>query len=607
MANDSKKENAQQRVFFVQSFLKEHGIDAVVLYNSDPHSSENLAPHYAQIAFLSGFEAESATMVVTCDGAFLWTDSRYFIQATSDLEGTGITLMKIGVEGVSSIPAFVKGFRVAIDPITTSISDAEDLKASASDLVLLPDFIGNFWKSAASCSVAGADGSEATCGAELRPSFPCEPLEVLDVEYAGLSHTEKLALVRSAMTAPVMLVTALDEIAWTLNIRSTDIAYDPFAFGYLLVTCDRAVLYMSKDVPSGALEGVEVKPYYTIYEDLKHVEGSLQLDPSTTNYYIYSILQGAAALGGYQGAAACTLHLTQSPIQLMKAVKNATEIAHLRNAYFQDGLALTRFLHYLDTTTDSLDEWALSQKLDSFRAQIDGYKGNSFETISAYGPSAALPHYHTSHVGSRLLERRGLYLVDSGGQYLFGTTDVTRTVPVGPLTEEEKLDYTLVLKGMIDLSMAVFPRGTAGCQIDALAREPLWAAMRNFGHGTGHGIGFYLACHEGPQGIRQNFNPQPMLPGMVTSNEPSLYREGLYGIRHENILLCVEKGTSEFGTFYGFETLTLSPIDPRPVRFDLLTTAERDWLTAYNAHVYETLAPHLPSEVATWLRNLISE
>lgn len=606
MANDSKKENAQQRVFFVQSFLKEHGIDAVVLYNSDPHSSENLAPHYAQIAFLSGFEAESATMVVTCEGAFLWTDSRYFIQATSDLEGTGITLMKIGVEGVPSIPAFVKGLRVAIDPITTSISDAEDLKACASDLVLLPDFIGRFWKSAASCSVAGADGCEATCGAELRPAFPCEPLEVLDVEYAGLSHTEKLALVRSAMTAPAMLVTALDEIAWTLNIRSTDIAYDPFAFGYLLVTYDTAVLYMNKDVPAGTLEGVQVEPYAAIYEDLPMFDCSLQLDPSTTNYYIYSILQGAAS-GDPQCAAACTLHLTQSPIQLMKAVKNPTEIAHLRNAYFQDGLALTKFLYYLDTTTDVLDEWALSQKLDSFRAQIDGYKGNSFETISAYGPSAALPHYHTSHVGSRLLERRGLYLVDSGGQYLFGTTDVTRTVPLGPLTEEEKLDYTLVLKGMIDLSMAVFPRGTAGCQIDALAREPLWAAMRNFGHGTGHGIGFYLACHEGPQGIRQNFNPQPMLPGMVTSNEPSLYREGLYGIRHENILLCVEKGTSQFGTFYGFETLTLAPIDPRPVCFDLLTTAEREWLTAYNAHVYDVLAPHLPSEVSAWLRNLIAE
>lgn len=565
----SKKENARECVFFIQSYLKEHGLEAVVLFNSDPHSSENLAPHFQGIAFISGFAAEAASMVITLDGAYLWTDSRYFIQATADLEGTGIELMKIGVEGVPSISEFVRGLKVAIDPILTSISDAKELSAAVRELVLLPGFIDNFWTS--------------------RPEHPCTEVEILPCEYAGLSHLEKLALIREKLAGRTLLVTALDEIAWTLNIRSKDIDYDPFTFAYLLITPSDTTLYINREIP--LLEGVTPKYYGEIYRDIATLD-SVMVDPATTNYYLYSLAKDA-------------IIEKVSPIQLLKAVKNPVEIAHLRNAYLQDGIALTKFLYYVDTTTDELDEWTLSQKLDGFRAQIEGYKGNSFETISAYGPSAALPHYHTLSEGSRKIGRSGLYLVDSGGQYLFGTTDVTRTVPMGPVTELEKTDYTLVLKGMIDLSMAVFPRGTAGCQIDALAREPLWKAMRNFGHGTGHGIGFFLGCHEGPQGIRQNFNPQAMLPGMVTSNEPSLYREGMHGIRHENVLLCVDLGESEFGTFYGFETLTLAPIDPRPVDWSLLNAEEAEWLHSYNNKVYEALKPYLTEAEADWLSGLI--
>ena len=263
---------------------------------------------------------------------------------------------------------------------------------------------------------------------------------------------------------------------------------------------------------------------------------------------------------------------------------------------------MEQFLYWVSRHAGMVNEWEAAQYLGSLRAKVPGYRGDSFETISAYGPSAALPHYVTPRSGSALLEARGLYLCDSGGQYLFGTTDITRTVPLGPCTPLEKEDYTLVLKGHIDLSMAVFPRGTAGCQIDALAREPLWRAKRNFGHGTGHGVGFFLGVHEGPQDIRQNFNSVALEPGMICSDEPGIYREGMHGIRHENLLLCRAVGDNEFGSWLGFEPLTLCHYDTSCLEVPLLTADEREWLNAYNERVYQTLSPRLPAEVAAWLR-----
>ena len=294
-----------------------------------------------------------------------------------------------------------------------------------------------------------------------------------------------------------------------------------------------------------------------------------------------------------------------SPVILEKAVKTPGEIEHLRQTFVDDGVAMEKFLHWLDTETAGsriVTELEASRMLTSFRAEIPGYRGNSFENISAYGPSAALPHYVISEDNPVYIQPRGLYLVDSGGQYLTGTTDITRTVPMGECSFLEKEDYTLVLKGMIDLSMAVFPRGTAGCQIDALARMPLWKAKRNFGHGTGHGVGYYLCVHEGPQSIRYQYNPQPLLPGMLTSNEPALYREGLHGVRHENLVICHEAGSSEFGDWLDFETMTLCHIDTSAILVDLLDTQEKAWLNAYNERVYRELSPLLPEETALWLR-----
>jgi Xaa-Pro aminopeptidase len=290
---------------------------------------------------------------------------------------------------------------------------------------------------------------------------------------------------------------------------------------------------------------------------------------------------------------------------LQKAVKTESEIGHLRQTFIDDGVAMERFLHWLEGEVAAgreVTEWEASEILTSLRAEIPGYRGNSFENISAYGPSAALPHYCISADHPVVIKPRGLYLVDSGGQYLTGTTDITRTIPMGECSFLEKEDYTLVLKGMIDLSMAVFPRGTAGCQIDALARMPLWKARRNFGHGTGHGVGYYLCVHEGPQSIRYQYNPQPLLPGMLTSNEPALYREGLHGVRHENLVLCREAGSSEFGDWLEFETMTLCHIDTSAVLADLLDNEEKAWLNAYNERVYQKLSPHLPQETAAWLR-----
>ena len=321
---------------------------------------------------------------------------------------------------------------------------------------------------------------------------------------------------------------------------------------------------------------------------------TLSVDPDTLNVFLREAIDGGDTVPAVQEST--------SPVALRKAVKNAVELDGMREAHLEDGKVMEQFLYWVSCHAGQVNEWEAARELGRLRAGIPGYRGDSFQTISAYGPSAALPHYVTPEEGSALLEAHGLYLVDSGGQYLFGTTDITRTVPMGPCTPLEREDYTLVLKGHIGLAMAVFPRGTAGCQIDALAREPLWKARRNFGHGTGHGVGFFLGVHEGPQDIRQNFNPQPLLPGMICSDEPGLYREGMHGIRHENLVLCRPVGDNEFGSFLGFETLTLCHFDTSCLEVSLLTQEERAWLNQYNEHVYRTLGPVLPEEVAAWLR-----
>lgn len=593
-----------ERIEALRALMTENGWDAVVITGSDPHSSEYPAPRWKQVEWLTGFTGEAGDVVVTAGHAGLWTDSRYFIQALDQLDGTGVELHKTRVQDAVPIPQWLsdKARVVAVDGLCQSVSAVKDLEMALGEgglVVDVPDLLQDLWTD--------------------RPQIPVTPITTLDVEcFGGIPRVDKISWLRKWMLVQgydKVLLSSLDEVAWMLNVRGSDIEYNPLVISYLLVSQDYVKWFVKKTVTDAELDpdtldsfeelrmdGVDVEDYDAVFFALSDFgeetdSGVIFIDPSTLNANVYKYICGCFE--------DCAVRCGTSPVILEKSVKTSSEISQMRQTYIDDGVAMERFLHWLETEVASgrrVDEWEASERLTALRSEIPGYRGNSFENISAYGPGAALPHYSTPREGSAVIRPQGLYLVDSGGQYLTGTTDITRTVPMGDCTDLEKEDYTLVLKGMIDLSMAVFPRGTAGCQIDALARMPLWKAKRNFGHGTGHGIGYYLCVHEGPQSIRYQYNPQPLLPGMVTSNEPGLYREGMHGIRHENIVLCKEAGSSDFGDWLEFETLTCCHIDTSAVIKDILGPEATAWLNSYNERVYRTLSPLLPPETAAWLR-----
>ena len=591
-----------ERIDALRGLMERNGWDAVVVSGSDPHSSEYPAPRWQQVKFLSGFTGEAGDLVVTRDHAGLWTDSRYFIQALSQLEGTGVELHKTRVPGAVGIPEWLsdKAKTVAVDGLCWNVAAVREIADALGDgglVVDVPDMLEELWTS--------------------RPQIPMTPITTLDVDtFGGTSREEKISWLRKWMLlegVDRVLLSSLDEIAWMLNVRGSDIEYNPLVISYLLVSQDSVRWFVRKAVTDDPdtldsfseleMDEVAVDDYDAVFFGLsdftdEQTPVTIFVDPSTLNHHIYSYIRDSYP--------ADRIVCGTSPVILQKSVKTPSEIENLRQTYIDDGVAMECFLHWLEeevATGREVDEWEASERLTQFRSQIPGYRGNSFENISAYGPGAALPHYSTPKEGSAVIRPFGLYLVDSGGQYLTGTTDITRTVPMGGCTDLEREDYTLVLKGMIDLSMAVFPRGTAGCQIDSIARMPLWKKMRNFGHGTGHGIRYYLCVHEGPQSIRYQYNPQPLLPGMVTSNEPGLYREGMHGVRHENIVLCKEAGMSEFGDWLEFETLTCCHFDTSAVVPELLGPEALDWLNEYNDRVYRTLAPLLPPRTAAWLRD----
>ena len=590
-----------ERIDALRGLMERNGWDAVVVSGSDPHSSEYPAPRWQQVKFLSGFTGEAGDLVITRDHAGLWTDSRYFIQALTQLEGSGVELHKTRVPGAVGIPQWLsdKARTVAVDGLCWNVDAVKEIASALGEgglVVDVPDMLEELW--------------------ECRPQIPMTPITTLDTTtFGGTPRADKISWLRKWMLlegVDRVLLTSLDEIAWMLNVRGSDIDYNPLVISYLLVSQDCVRWFVKKAVTDDPdtldsfaeleMDDVAVDDYDAVFfalSDFTQEQSPVTLfvDPSTLNHHLYSYIQDSYP--------ADRIVCGTSPVILEKSVKTPSEIENLRQTYIDDGVAMECFLHWLETevaTGREVDEWEASEKLTWFRSQIPGYRGNSFENISAYGPGAALPHYSTPKEGSAVIRPFGLYLVDSGGQYLTGTTDITRTVPMGECTDLEREDYTLVLKGMIDLSMAVFPRGTAGCQIDSIARMPLWKKMRNFGHGTGHGVGYYLCVHEGPQSIRYQYNPQPLLPGMVTSNEPALYREGMHGVRHENIVLCREAGMSEFGDWLDFETLTCCHFDTAAVVPGLLGPEALGWLNGYNDWVYRTLSPHLPDEVADWLR-----
>lgn len=593
-----------ERIAALRGVMSSNGWDAVVITGSDPHSSEYQAPRWKQVEWLTGFTGEAGDVVITMDHAGLWTDSRYFIQALAQLEGTDVELHKTRQPDTVRIPQWLAGRAkvVAVDGLCQNVSAVQEIEACIGEgglVVDVPDLLQDLW--------------------EGRPQIPVTPITTLDVEaFGGIPRIDKISWLRKWMLLggyDKVLLSSLDEIAWMLNVRGGDIDYNPLVISYLLVSQDYVKWFVKKSASDSELDpdtvdsfnelkmdGVDVEDYDAVFFALSdfgqdETSGVIFVDPSTLNSHIHKHICDSFS----PSAVVCGM----SPVIHEKAVKSASEVENFRQAYIDDGVAMECFIHWLEAEVASgreVTEWEASERLTAFRAEIPGYRGNSFENISGYGPNAALPHYSTPATGSAVIRPHGLYLVDSGGQYLTGTTDITRTIPMGECTDLEKEDYTLVLRGMIELSRCVFPRGTTGCHLDAFARMPLWRAKRNFGHGTGHGIGYYLCVHEGPQEFRQNFNQYAIVPGMVMTDEPGLYREGMHGVRHENTLVCREAGMNAFGDWLEFETITCCHIDTSAVVKDLLGPEATAWLNAYNERVYRTLSPLLPPHIAAWLR-----
>lgn len=581
----------KERIRALRTWMKQTGIDAFIIPSTDPHLSEYVAPHWQSREWVSGFTGSAGTVVVTGNEAGLWTDSRYFLQAARQIEGTGIDLYKEMLPETPSIPAFLserleKGQTAGIDGRVFATDAArslrEELAVKGIGLKCTPDPMEQIWNG--------------------RPEMPQAPAFIYDTKYAGRTCTEKLEAIRAEMKkaeADSLLLSALDEIAWTLNLRGSDVHCNPVVVSYLLIGRDEAHYFINsrKVTPEVAAHlheaGVSLHTYQEIESYLAQLPaGSLMLEPGKTNYAVRSAIPQS-----------CRVIEAPSPVALLKAVRNEQETAGLRQAMRRDGVALVKFLKWLEEAVPQGTETEISvdRKLHELRAAQPLYMGESFDTIAGYGAHAAIVHYEATPETDIPLEPRGFLLLDSGAQYLDGTTDITRTIALGPLTDEEKTDYTLILKGHIDLAMAVFPEGTRGAQLDVLARMPIWQHRMNFLHGTGHGVGHFLNVHEGPQSIRMNENPVALRAGMVTSNEPGVYKAGSHGIRTENLVLTVSAGEGLFGRYLKFETVTLCPICTRGIVRSLLTPAETDWLNQYHRKVYEQLSPGLNEDERLWL------
>ena len=568
------------------------GISAFIVPSTDPHSGEYVPEYWETRKWISGFTGSAGTVVITLDKAGLWTDSRYFLQAEEQLEGTGIILFKERVPGTPTIANWLgqvlqPNEKVGIDGWVNTVSEAEnlilELKKYRLSLITIEDPFIYLWQN--------------------RPSLPSEPIFILPETYSGRSCKEKLDLINNELQksqANALLLSSLDEIAWTLNLRGKDVHCNPVFVSYLLITPQANTLYIYPEKINQEVmaylehQQIQTKPYTAIEQDLKDIQGMQFLLPPTTNFTLYQTI-----------ATQNDIIRQTSPVTFLKAIKNETEIAGFHKAMKRDGVAMVRFLKWLKETirTSQETEMSIDQKLYELRAEQDEFQGISFDTIAGYQEHGAIVHYEATPETSSQLKAEGLLLLDSGAQYLDGTTDITRTISLGPVTEEQKKDYTLVLKGFIALSTAEFPHGTCGTQLDILARQYMWKDGINYGHGTGHGVGHFLNVHEGPHQIRMNYVPAPLLPGMTITNEPGIYKAGKYGIRTENTMLVVPSRETEFGVFYKFEPLTLCPIDQEAILPEMLTTEEKAWLNQYHKNVYEALNPMLSEAEKQWLRN----
>lgn len=594
------KTNIPERIAALREAMKQHKIDAYIIPTSDPHMSEYPADCWKYREWISGFTGSAGTIIITADKAGLWTDSRYFLQASTQLEGTGIELFKMMLPETPTIPEFLthelkEGQTVGLNGETYSLADARSLeKALAEKEIKLntnASLIDPIWKE--------------------RPAIPEAPMFEMPIELSGKSTEDKLIDINKMLHkagADCTILSALDEVAWTFNIRGTDVAYNPVVISYAFVSEKESVLFVNpKKIPAEIAEhlkkeGVTLADYGMLATFLSRLPEQTRvfIDSKRTNVAIYNALPKSSIL--IEGT---------SPANHLKSIKNETEIKGFRNAVLKDGIAMTKFYFWLEKMLkagEKVTELSAAAKLTALRSEQPQYVMDSFASISSYGPHGAVVHYSPTPETDTELKTDSLYLLDSGAQYLDGTTDITRTIALcDEPSEQMKKDFTRALKGTIGIAKCKFPAGIRGCLIDAFARKALWDAGINYLHGTCHGIGHCLNVHEGPQSIRMEENPVILEPGMVMSDEPAMYRPGEYGIRTENMLLIRKDSETEFGKFLGFETLTLCYIDTKLVIPSMLSVREHAWLNKYHQMVYDLVSPHLTEEEKAWLKEKTAE
>ncbi len=585
-----------ERLRLLREKMAAAGIDMYMVTSADFHNSEYVGSYFKTRAFITGFTGSAGTAIITQDAAYLWTDGRYFIQAAEQLQDTTVTLMKMGQDGVPTVNEFIldnikEGQTLGFDGRTVSASTGDELRQKlekkGASIRYQQDLVGEIW--------------------EDRPALSAEPVFELDVTYAGKSRAEKCADVRKAMAeneADVFVLTSLDDIAWLLNIRGGDVDYNPVVLSYVMFTGDEIRLYANagcfNEAVTAALaaDGVHIYPYNDVYADIRALaDGTkVMLDRGRVNFQaVMDVPAGAKVLD------------MVNPTYLPKALKNPVEVENEKAAHIQDGIAVTRFIYWLKHTIgkEKITEMSAAGKMEEFRQMGKNYLGQSFAPIVSYGAHAAMCHYSPSEESDIEIEPHGFALADTGGQYLEGTTDITRTFAVGPLTYEQKHHYTLVLRGHLQLAAAKFLYGCTGVALDYACRQPLWDEGLDYNHGTGHGVGYLLNVHEGPNSFRYRIVPghnAVLEEGMITSNEPGLYLEGQYGIRIENLIVCRKDVKNEYGQFMAFDNLTFVPFEPEAVLPEEMTAKERALYNAYMEEVYQKISPYLPAEEAAWLR-----
>ena len=602
------------RIEQLRQWMREQGINAFITPSTDPHCGEYVPRRWQSREWISGFTGSAGTAVVTLEKAALWTDNRYFLQAEEQLKGSEYELMKIGLEGTPSVQEWLKQTlqcddKVGVDGWCYTIDGINELHQALNPwgIQVMPvgDPYDQIWTD--------------------RPGIPDNPVEIHPLEYAGETARSKIERIREALKskrADATVISMLDEVAWTLNLRGTDVDYNPVFVSYLFISQDQAILFVNPQKISEEVvryldfEGVETMDYDKIATFINTYQGALMIQPEKTNVSIQNALRQGVLMHG------------DCPVTTMKIMKNETEIRGYHSAMLKDGIAMVKWMKWVVPAVEAggQTELSLEKKLLELRGEQPLYRGESFDTIMGYGYHGAIVHYEPTPDTDIPVEAKGLLLIDSGGQYLDGTTDITRTIPLGPLTFEEKRDYTLVLRGFINLGRAVFPRGTYGSQLDVLAREPMWKYGMNYLHGTGHGVGSYLNVHEGPHQFRMNYMPTPLVPGMTITDEPGIYIAGSHGVRHENTMLVVnarlrnydhhtpplphDEGEGKpaegitFGPYYQFEHLTLCPIFTSPIIREMMQPEEIEWFNAYQQKVCDALCPHLDADTAQWLREI---